>query len=129
MRYLAQTVVITTGTLLRDSCTFCKTRLPEVGPVNRLPWDYRFSKGYWPRLGRLKTVPAPYSQTIDRFFQSGASTRDEPVPYFSYWKEDLFHVEHSGINLRMWSLKWQIPPGSVLDKLNGQMDRQSSNDA
>jgi tRNA uridine 5-carboxymethylaminomethyl modification enzyme len=33
------------------------------------------------------------------------------VPYFTFWKDDLFHVEHSGI----------YPPGSILDQIKGQM--------
>jgi tRNA uridine 5-carboxymethylaminomethyl modification enzyme len=47
---------------------------------------------------------------------------DEPVPYFTFWKDDLFHVEHSGINPRdVGHSEGKYPPGSVLDKINGQL--------
>ena len=51
------------------------------------------------RLGRLKTGTPPriLKRSID-FSKVEPQPGDEPVPYFSYWKEDLFHVEHSGIN-------------------------------
>jgi tRNA uridine 5-carboxymethylaminomethyl modification enzyme len=46
-------------------------------------------------LGRLKTGTPPriLKRSID-FGKTEIQPGDEPVPYFSYWKEDLFHVEH-----------------------------------
>ncbi len=51
------------------------------------------------RLSRLKTGTPPriLKRSID-FSKVEPQPGDEPVPYFSYWKEDLFHVEHAGIN-------------------------------
>jgi tRNA uridine 5-carboxymethylaminomethyl modification enzyme len=47
---------------------------------------------------------------------------DEPVPYFSYWKEDLWDPERSGINPRdVGHSQGKYPPGSILDRINGQM--------
>jgi tRNA uridine 5-carboxymethylaminomethyl modification enzyme len=47
---------------------------------------------------------------------------DEPVPYFTYWKDDLFHVEHSGICPNdIGHSNGKYPPGSILDRLNGQL--------
>src|SRR2546425_934785 len=43
----------------------------------------------------------------------------EPVPYYSYWKEDLFHVEHS--DARPVGNRAPYPPGSILAQLNGQL--------
>src|SRR5947209_12936129 len=47
-------------------------------------------------LGRLKTGTPPrlLRRSID-FSKTERQPGDEPVPYFSYWKDDLFHVEHS----------------------------------
>src|SRR5215831_4541320 len=47
-------------------------------------------------LGRLKTGTPPrlLKRSID-FSRTEVQPGDEPVPYFSYWKNDLFHVEHS----------------------------------
>src|SRR5690242_16272060 len=46
-------------------------------------------------LGRLKTGTPPrlLKRSID-FAATEIQPGDEPVPYFSYWKDDLFHVEH-----------------------------------
>src|SRR5262249_61476282 len=46
------------------------------------------------KLGRMKTGTPPrlLRRSID-FSKTEIQPGDEPVPYFSYWKEDLFHVE------------------------------------
>jgi tRNA uridine 5-carboxymethylaminomethyl modification enzyme len=63
-------------------------------------------------LGRLKTGTPPrlLRRSID-FSKTEIQPGDEPVPYFSYWKDDLFHVEQSG----------KYPQGSILDIINGQL--------
>src|ERR1700744_3872686 len=47
-------------------------------------------------LGRLKTGTPPrlLRRTID-FSKTEPQPGDEPVPYFTYWKDDLFHVEQN----------------------------------
>jgi tRNA uridine 5-carboxymethylaminomethyl modification enzyme len=59
----------------------------------------RFKTGTPPRLLRRSI---DFSKTV---MQPG----DEPVPYFTYWKDDLFHVEQ------------KHPPNSILERLNGQL--------
>jgi tRNA uridine 5-carboxymethylaminomethyl modification enzyme len=63
-------------------------------------------------LGRLKTGTPPrlVRRSID-FSKTDVQPGDEPVPYFSYWKDDLFHVEQSG----------KYPQGSILGQINGQL--------
>jgi tRNA uridine 5-carboxymethylaminomethyl modification enzyme len=63
-------------------------------------------------LGRLKTGTPPrlLRRSID-FSKTETQPGDEPVPYFSYWKDDLFHVEQSA----------KYPQGSILDQINGQL--------
>src|SRR5205807_6241450 len=47
-------------------------------------------------LGRLKTGTPPrlLRRSID-FSKTEIQPGDEPVPYFSFWKDELFHVEQS----------------------------------
>ena len=122
--YHAKTVVITTGTFLRGlmhvgdaqqkggrsgeaAATGLSAALQEVGL----------------ELGRLKTGTPPrlLKRSID-FTRLEEQPGDEPVPYFSFWQDDLFHVEHSGVNQEdIGHSEGKYPPGSVLDRLNGQL--------
>ena len=124
VEYHAQTVVITTGTFLRGlmhvgdaqqkggrsgeaAATGLSAALQEVGL----------------ELGRLKTGTPPrlLKRSID-FTRLEEQPGDEPVPYFSFWQDDLFHVEHSGVNQEdVGHSEGKYPPGSVLDRLNGQL--------
>ena len=123
--YFAKTVVITTGTFLRGlmhvgdaqqqggrSGEAASTGLS--GSLQELGFE----------LGRLKTGTPPrlLKRSID-LSQLEEQPGDDPVPYFSYWKDDLFHVEHSGINpADTGHSGGKYPPGSILDRLNGQMN-------
>jgi tRNA uridine 5-carboxymethylaminomethyl modification enzyme len=97
--FLATCVVITTGTFLRGlmhiganqqsggrsgeaAATNLSSSLAELGLT----------------LGRLKTGTPPrlLKRTIE-FSKTEVQPGDEPVPYFSFWKEVVFHVEHSSI--------------------------------
>jgi len=74
-------------------------------------------------LGRLKTGTPPrlVRQSID-FAKCEAQPGDDPVPYFTYWKDDLFHVEHSGATSEdIKRTKGKYPPGSILDRAGGQL--------
>src|SRR5437879_11071873 len=86
-------------------------------------------------LGRLKTGTPPrlLRRSID-FSKCEIQPGDEPVPYFSYWKEELFHVEHSPERFpEMFHVehtnrsdadspsKDPSPRGSVLARIGGQL--------
>jgi tRNA uridine 5-carboxymethylaminomethyl modification enzyme len=73
-------------------------------------------------LGRLKTGTPPrlLKRSID-FSKTQTQIGDEPVPYFSYWKEDLFHVERNDRANNQSCLNGQYPVESILDRLNGQL--------
>ncbi len=141
VRFLAKTVVITTGTFLRGlmhvganqqaggrageaAAMSLSGSLQEVGLT----------------LGRLKTGTPPrlVRSSID-FEKTQVQPGDEPVPYFSYWREDLFHVEralrandegrmsndegggsdrHSSLGIRHSP---GYPPGSILEQIGGQL--------
>ena len=124
VEYFGKTVVITTGTFLRG--------LMHVGQSKQSGGRSGESaaKGLSAslidvglELGRLKTGTPPrlLKRSID-FSQLKEQPGEDPVPYFSFWKEDLFHVEHSGINpADIGHSDGKYPPGSILDKIDGQM--------
>jgi tRNA uridine 5-carboxymethylaminomethyl modification enzyme len=74
-------------------------------------------------LARLKTgTPPRLLRRSINFSKTEEQFGDEPVPYFTYWRDDLFHVEQSrgrfaGAN----NSNGKYPHGSVLDKINGQL--------
>jgi tRNA uridine 5-carboxymethylaminomethyl modification enzyme len=130
VRYLGTTVVVTTGTFLKGlmhigqnqqsggrageaAATGLSASLKEIGL----------------ELGRLKTGTPPrlLRRSID-FTKTEIQHGDEPVPFFTYWKEDLFHVEHgAGIGNGMFHVEHSIdrkspyPPRSILDQIGGQL--------
>jgi tRNA uridine 5-carboxymethylaminomethyl modification enzyme len=137
VQYLGSTVVVTTGTFLKGlmhigqnqqsggrageaAATGLSGSLKEVGL----------------ELGRLKTGTPPrlLRRSID-FGKTEIQPGDEPVPFFTYWKDDLFHVEqshhpasgmfhveHSGTIPQAKALHPNTyPPGSILDQIGGQL--------
>ncbi|HLH55353.1 MAG TPA: tRNA uridine-5-carboxymethylaminomethyl(34) synthesis enzyme MnmG [Verrucomicrobiae bacterium] len=132
VQYLAKTVVVTTGTFLKGlmhiglnqqsggrageaAATGLSASLIDVGL----------------ELGRLKTGTPPrlLKRSID-FSKTEIQPGDDPVPYFSFWKDDLFHVEHSGAgsdemfhveHSRPTTLTSPYPPGSILAAIGGQL--------
>jgi len=124
VQYVGTVVVITTGTFLRGLMHIGSNqqsggRAGESAAMNLS--DSLREMGL--ELGRLKTGTPPrlLRRSID-FSQTEHQPGDEPVPYFSYWKDDLFHVEQSHVSPRRISdSTGKYPPGSILEKLNGQM--------
>ena len=124
VQFHAETVVITTGTFLRglmhigsnqqaggrageSASTGLSGSLAEVGL----------------RLGRLKTGTPPrlVRSSVD-LSRMEPQYGDEPVPWFTYWKEDLwndplFHVEHPGASHPGSA----YPSGSILARHGGQI--------
>ena len=84
-------------------------------------------------LGRLKTGTPPrlLRRSID-FSKTELQPGDDPIPYFTHWKDDLFHVEHSAVLAGSPSVEKapdekfhmehskQYPIGSILDRIGGQ---------
>ena len=71
----------------------------------------RFKTGTPPRLLR---------RSID-FSKTETQLGDDPVPYFTYWKDDLFHVEQNAQEPMHGALCAKYPPKSILDRLNVQL--------
>src|SRR5437867_1240786 len=125
IRYRGSTVVVTTGTFLRGLMHIGQTTQSGGRAGESASMNFSDSlKGVGLRLGRLKTGTPPrlLRQSIE-FSRTQIQLGDEPVPFFTYWKDDLFHVEHrgsdSGDSGRVGNSKY--PRGSILDQVNGQV--------
>ncbi|MDA7624861.1 tRNA uridine-5-carboxymethylaminomethyl(34) synthesis enzyme MnmG [bacterium] len=124
VRYKSVTVVITTGTFLKGLMHVGGNKQKggragenSVGGFS----DSLRSVGL--ELGRLKTGTPPrlLKRSID-FKKTEKQPGDESVSYFSFWKEDLFHVEQSGVTPSdIGCSEGKYPPGSILDRINGQL--------
>ena len=124
VQYHATTVVITTGTFLRGLMHIGTTQQSggRAGEAAAMGLSGSL-KEIGIELGRLKTGTPPrlLRRSVD-FTKTEPQHGDEPVPYFSYWKDDMFHVEHPNGPVAPLSLSSRkYPPGSVLDKINGQV--------
>lgn len=123
VQYHGTTVVITTGTFLRGlmHIGFNQQSGGRAGDVAAQGLSGSL-KEVGLELARLKTGTPPrlLRRSID-FRKTEVQPGDEPVPYFTYWKDELFHVEQFGCRFRGGPGDSKYPPGSVLAKLNGQL--------
>jgi len=124
VQYHGKTVVVTTGTFLRGLMHIGSNQQSGGRAGESAAMSLSGSlKELGLELGRLKTGTPPrlLRRSID-FSKTDPQPGDEPVPYFTYWKDDLFHVEHSGTNPKDFGhSNGKYPPGSVLDKIDGQL--------
>lgn len=121
VRYLGITVIVTTGTFLRGLMHIGTTqqsggRAGESAAMNLS--DSLRQLGL--ELGRLKTGTPPrlLRRSID-FSKTELQPGDEPVPYFSFWKDDLFHVEQT--QLPSCYSKNRYPKNSILSQIGQQL--------
>jgi tRNA uridine 5-carboxymethylaminomethyl modification enzyme len=124
VEYHGTCVVITTGTFLRGLMHIGSNQQAGGRAGESAAMGLSTSlKAVGLELGRLKTgTPPRLSRSTINFDVTQTQPGDEPVPYFTYWKDDLFHVEHSGINPQdVGNSGGKYPPGSILDKINGQL--------
>ncbi len=124
VQYHGKAVILTTGTFLRG--------LMHVGDVKQKGGRSGESATQGLsvsltevglELGRLKTGTPPrlLKRSLD-LSKTEEQLGDEPPPWFTYWKDDLFHVEHSGITPGdVGHSDGKYPPGSILDRINGQL--------
>jgi tRNA uridine 5-carboxymethylaminomethyl modification enzyme len=124
VQYLGKTIVITTGTFLRGLMHVGSNQQSggRAGDLAALGLSASL-KEIGVELGRLKTGTPPrlLRRSID-FSKTEAQSGDEPVPYFTFWKDDLFHMEQSTNNLfGSGRSAGKYPPRSILDKINGQL--------
>ena len=96
VQYHGECVVVTTGTFLKGLMHVGQNQQAggRAGEAAALGLSGSLLEAGL-ELGRLKTGTPPrlLKRSID-FSKMEVQPGDEPVPYFSYWKDDLFHVEH-----------------------------------
>jgi tRNA uridine 5-carboxymethylaminomethyl modification enzyme len=113
VEYQGTTVVITTGTFLRALMHIGKNQQAggRAGEAAAMGLSGSL-KELGLELGRLKTGTPPrlLGRSID-FSKTAIQLGDDPVPYFTYWKDDLFHVEQPS----------RYPTGSILAQIDGQL--------
>ncbi len=125
VQYLGKTIVITTGTFLRGLMHIGSNQQSggRSGDLAALGLSASL-KEIGVELGRLKTGTPPrlLRRSID-FSKTETQSGDEPVPYFTFWKDDLFHMEQSAKTVfGSGHSAGKYPPSSILDKINGQLN-------
>ena len=124
IQYVSKTVIITTGTFLHglmhiglnqqsggragdSAATSLSSSLQDLGLA----------------LGRLKTgTPPRLLKKSINLKKTEIQLGDDPVPYFTFWKDDLFHMEHFSRNVvGLSGSENKYPPNSVLSKISGQL--------
>ena len=124
VQYHGQTVIVTTGTFLRGLMHIGLNQQSggRAGDVAAMGLSDSL-KQLGLELARLKTgTPPRLLRRSINFSKTETQNGDEPVPYFTYWKDDLFHVEHErGRFAGAGASDGKYPPGSILDKTNSQL--------
>jgi len=124
VQYIAKAVVITTGTFLRGLMHVGSNQQSggRAGDAAAVGLSSSL-KEIGLELGRLKTGTPPrlLRRSID-FSKTEIQPGDSPIPYFTFWKDDLFHVEHSRTKpAEAGCLNDIYPPGSILSRIKGQL--------
>ena len=124
VQYFGTCIVVTTGTFLRGLMHIGTNQQFGGRAGDAAAMNLSSSlKEIGLELGRLKTGTPPrlLRKSID-FQKTEVQLGDEPVSYFTFWKDDLFHMEQSHVPAPALSLSnGKYPPGSVLDRINGQL--------
>jgi len=137
VQYLGRSVIITTGTFLKGLMHIGLNQSSggRAGEAAAMGLSASLMD-LGLELGRLKTgTPPRLLKRSIHFEKTEIQPGDEPVPYFTFWKPDLFHVEQSSSGCpsqhemfhvehsdsARTSFTTQYPPGSVLSQLQGQL--------
>ena len=117
VQYFGITVILTTGTFLKGLMHIGKDQ--QIGGRAGDGAAFGMSKSLKSlglELGRLKTGTPPrlLRRSID-FSKTQIQVGDEPVSHFTFWKEDLFHMEQPD------GVMGRYPPDSILAHINGQL--------
>jgi tRNA uridine 5-carboxymethylaminomethyl modification enzyme len=124
VQYLGKTVIVTTGTFLRGLMHIGSNQQSggRAGDAAAMSLSSSLQE-LGLELGRLKTGTPPrlLRKSID-FSKTEVQHGDEPVPYFTFWKDDLFHMEHSGFESdKTGSSNGKYPHGSILNRIGSQL--------
>jgi tRNA uridine 5-carboxymethylaminomethyl modification enzyme len=125
VRFHGQAVIVTTGTFLRGLMHIGQNQQTGGRAGDSASMNLSNSlKNLGIELARLKTGTPPrlLRSSID-FSKTELQNGDEPIPYFTYWKNDLFHMEQEDyIKTRSRQIAGKkYPPGSVLERINHQL--------
>jgi len=124
VQFRGKAIVVTTGTFLRGLMHIGSNQQSGGRSGDAAAMTLSSSlKDLGLELGRLKTGTPPrlLRRSID-FSAAETQTGDEPVPYFSFWNDDLFHMEHPRFNPAVCHPSdRKYPPGSILDTISGQL--------
>jgi tRNA uridine 5-carboxymethylaminomethyl modification enzyme len=122
VQFLGKTIVVTTGTFLRGLMHIGRDRQSggRAGEAAALGLSESL-KEVGLELGRLKTGTPPrlLKRSID-FSKTEIQSGDNPVPFFSFWRDDLFHVEQMNPDPDPEAAN-KYPPGSILEQNGGQL--------
>jgi tRNA uridine 5-carboxymethylaminomethyl modification enzyme len=135
VQYHAKVVIVTTGTFLKGLIHIGQNqqsggRAGEAAAMGVSASLIEIGLD----LGRLKTGTPPrlLGRSID-FSKMELQPGDEPIPYFTHWKTDLFHVEHADLSHGALSTAAhrenafhvehpaKHPIGSILERIGGQL--------
>jgi tRNA uridine 5-carboxymethylaminomethyl modification enzyme len=127
VQYLGTTVIITTGTFLKGLMHIGQNQQQggRAGESAAMSLSGSLVE-IGLQLGRLKTGTPPrlLKRSID-FSKTEVQPGDEPVPYFTHWKADLFRVEHDDEGyppmFHVEHKRNHYPPDSILALNGGQM--------
>ncbi len=120
VQYHGKTVVVTTGTFLRGLMHIGSNQQTggRAGDVAAMSLSSSLQE-LGLELGRFKTGTPPrlLRRSID-FSKTETQPGDEPVPYFTFWKDDLFHMEQSMTKAKSEAVAriGKYPPGSILER-------------
>ena len=126
VKYLGKTVIITTGTFLHGLMHIGKDKqqggrsgeMPSIGLSESL-------RLVGIELRRLKTgTPPRLLKRSINFSKLEEQGGDFPVPYFSLWPLDAFHVEQKQKNETIQdenASRSLYPAGSILNQIGGQL--------
>jgi tRNA uridine 5-carboxymethylaminomethyl modification enzyme len=120
VQFYGATVVVTTGTFLRGLMHIGSNQQSGGRAGEAAAGSLSDSlKELGLELGRLKTGTPPrlLRRSID-FSKTEQQPGDEPIPFFTFWRDDLFHVEQSA---KEKSSSGKYPPGSILSQVDGQL--------
>ena len=124
VQYLSKTVVITTGTFLRGLLHIGSNQQSggRAGDAAAMSLSASLHE-LGLELGRLKTGTPPrlLRKSID-FSKTVSQPGDEEIPYFTFWKDDLFHMEHSATTGNgLTNTSNNYPRNSILSRIKGQL--------
>ena len=124
VQYHGQTVVVTTGTFLCGLMHIGSNQQAggRAGDTAAMSLSGSLIE-IGLELARLKTgTPPRLLRNSINFSKTEAQFGDEPPQFFTYWNDDLFHVEQKrGRFVGTGDSNGQYPPGSVLSKIDGQL--------